>query len=162
MNWPAYISSAAAIILAAVALIDRRRRMKAEHDDEACERAKRMIEGFYLGLMQVDRSGRITAANKAARFITGYNNDLIGRDYRILIPERLRERHEIHWSRYWDDPRQRKMGLLGMKTMLVDRLGIEKRTVQSLSPTEDPYGGAEVTIGIEVVLTEDRRAGDPQ
>lgn len=151
MNWPAYLSSGTALIVAIVSLIDRRRKIVKVHDDEACNRAKRNYEQAYDGKITINRDGLIVEANRQARFITAYNSDLKGKNFRILIPKRFQERHEEHLRRYFDNPHPRAMGAAGMELWMVDKLGNEKRVKQSLTPIEDDYGGIEVTVGIEVV-----------
>lgn len=146
----------AALVVATVAAVGAWRRRKLEKTDAETARAVRAFENFHDGLIVVNRDNIIVAANRQARLITAFA-DLVGRDFRILIPERYRVDHEAHAARYHDSPRTRRMGTSGMALSMVDRYGREKKVRLSLTPMEDEYGGSEVMVGIEVRIP---RAGE--
>jgi PAS domain S-box-containing protein len=126
------------------------RKVRTEHEDVSCQRAKRAIESFHNGMLIVDRDLNIVLANKQARAITGYV-DLVGRSVYELIPDGLRDAHRNHVARYFDDPHTRRMGTSDMQLSLVDRFGRAKPMRLSLTPMENEYGGLEVTVGMEVI-----------
>jgi PAS domain S-box-containing protein len=126
------------------------RKARKRHDDTLCAQAKRTLENFHDGILLVNREGVIIYANKQARFITGYSTELVGRDFRILIPPDLRGQHEGHFQRFWSNPHTRKMGA-GMELTLIDRLGNRLRVDLSLTPQEDEFGGSEAAVGIRVI-----------
>lgn len=151
--WPlivATLSAAGALLGGLAAFWGVSRKIRTDHEDVTCQRAKRVFESFHNGMLVTDRDLNIVQANKQARAITGYV-DLVGRSVYELIPERLRETHRGHVSRYFDDPHTRRMGTSGMQLFLVDRFGREKPMRLSLTPMENEYGGIEVTVGMEVI-----------
>lgn len=144
------LSAIGALIGGAAAYKTVSDKQRDEHDDAACQRAKRVFESFHDGMLVVNRDLTIILANKQARAITGYV-DLVGRSVYELIPERFRDMHKKHVGRFFDDPHTRRMGTAPMQLMLVDRYGREKEMRLSLTPAEDDYGGIEVTVGMSVV-----------
>ena len=63
------------------------------------------------GLIVVDRNGQIVEANLAAERLFGYSDtELFGQPIELLVPERLRERHQKHVRDYFTAPRNRPMG----------------------------------------------------
>ncbi len=62
-------------------------------------------------LLVVDAQGIIQFSNDTARDMFGYSSDeLAGRPMELLIPERLRERHQQHVARFLQAPSNREMG----------------------------------------------------
>jgi two-component system sensor kinase FixL len=62
-------------------------------------------------MLIVDRDGRIVLANPALERLFGWRHDeLIGQAVEMLIPERLRHRHEGQRGDYFSQPRARAMG----------------------------------------------------
>jgi PAS domain S-box-containing protein len=59
----------------------------------------------------VDQAGRIVMVNRQTELMFGYTRgQLLGQTVEMLLPERLRERHEQHRQNFADDPRTRPMG----------------------------------------------------
>lgn len=55
---------------------------------------------------------KILAVNRAAETMFGYHvSELISQPVEILVPEAVRERHQIHRQGYLDQPYHRPMGL---------------------------------------------------
>lgn len=106
------------------------------------------FEGDYEARIIINRSGVILVANRRARLVTAHP-DLIGKNFRILLPERFASVHEGHFRSFVDDPRARPMGF-GRDLFLVDGLGIEKRVELSLNPLEDPDGEMKICVGIVI------------
>lgn len=148
-DWTA-VSSTAALLVALTAVYGIFRKQQIQKIDERVRRIGRWFEIFHDGLIIVNRDNIIVDANRQARLITAYV-DLVGRDFRVLIPERMRLAHENHVAKFHDSPHTRRMGTTGMELSLVDRYGREKRVRLSLTPGEDDYGGAEVMVGMEVI-----------
>ena len=91
------------------------------------------------GLVAVDRSGRIRAANPAIGEILGYQSkELIGRSVDILLPAEFKEQHGQLRETFWKKNKARKMGsgiLFGKHR--------DNSTVPlsiSLAPAETPEG----------------------
>jgi PAS domain S-box-containing protein len=91
------------------------------HDRHLAERQFRVaVEGSPVGVFLTDREGKIVLANAPLEEMFGYGKgELLGRRVEHLIPERYRERHPSHRSRYFADPQPRAMGggreLCGLK-----------------------------------------------
>ncbi len=60
-------------------------------------------------IILVDRSGTITAANRSALLMFGYEN-LVGLRVEALVPTEARSRHESLRTGYAEDPHPRRMG----------------------------------------------------
>lgn len=107
------------------------------------------FEGDYEARIIINLDGTILVANRRARLITAHP-DLVGKNFRILLPKRFSEVHETHFRRFLDDPRARPMGF-GRDLYLLDGRGTEKRVELSLNPLEDPDGESmKICVGIVV------------
>lgn len=63
------------------------------------------------GIMIVDESAHIVMINPSAEKMFGYSpNELIGKDFSVLIPEDLRKKHAQHHLSYFKSPSSRPMG----------------------------------------------------
>jgi PAS domain S-box-containing protein len=59
----------------------------------------------------MDSEGRITRANTQVERYFGYDREeLLGRPVEMLVPERFRQVHPVHWHAYSTQPRVRQMG----------------------------------------------------
>jgi hypothetical protein len=107
------------------------------------------FEGDYEARIIIDLDGTIKNANKRARLITAHP-DLIGKNFRILLPARFAKGHDTHFAGFKNDPRARPMGF-GSDLFMMDGTGTEKKVELSLNPLEDPDGGPmKICIGIVV------------
>lgn len=147
----AALSAIGALVGGVAAFVGVSRRRQTDHEDIVCLRMKRVFETSFEGKIIVNRDMVIVAANRQARAITGYGSELVGRSIYDIIPQRFHEVHRKHVQRYINDPHPRKMGTLAMELWLVDRFNTEKKMLLSLSPSEDSYGGIEITVGFQVV-----------
>ena len=79
---------------------------------EAAEaQARAILEAAGQAILIVDQRGTILSVNRQAETMFGYPRDrLIGTSLEILLPERLRERHDAHRAMYFRDPHIRPMG----------------------------------------------------
>lgn len=153
-DWPATLSAVAALLVASITAYGVFRKRKEEQEGAISQRRFRAFENFHDGLIIVNRDNIIVDANRQARLITAHA-DLVGKDFRVLIPEDRRPAHEVHAERYHDSPRTRRMGTSGMELELLDRYGRIKPVYLSLTPMEDEYGGSEVIVGIEVKVVRE-------
>lgn len=107
------------------------------------------FEGDYEARIIIDQQGVILHANERARLVTAHP-DLIGKNFRILIPPRFADVHEKHFTGFLDDPRSRPMGV-GLDIYMIDGRHTEKRIDLTLRPFEDLEGGSmKICIGINV------------
>jgi len=99
-----------------------------------------LLESAPDAMVIVNSHGHITLANAQAERMFGYRREeLIGQSVRMLIPERLRERHRAHHRTYLRDAKARPMGgnldLYGRR-----KDGTEFPVEISLSPLETEDG----------------------
>lgn len=91
----------------------------------AIERATAYFESTQWGIFSIDRQGLILRSNPKAREMFGYREDeLVGQAIEMLMPERIRSRHERHREDYFAAPRNRPMGV-GMDLVGRRKDGIE-------------------------------------
>ncbi|HWF36074.1 MAG TPA: EAL domain-containing protein [Solirubrobacteraceae bacterium] len=114
-----------------------------------------LLEAAPDAIVIVNSHGHITLANAEAERMFGYRREeLIGQSVRVLIPERVRDRHRVHQRNYLRDAKTRPMGgdleLHGRR-----KDGSEFPVEISLSPLETDEG----TLVSSVIrdITERRR-----
>jgi PAS domain S-box-containing protein len=102
------------------------------------ERNRHEFEALFnnaaIGIITVDRDGKIILVNQFALKQFGYNeNELIGQKIEVLIPQRYKQRHENHRSNFSDhNPHARPMGM-GMDLFGLKKDGTEFPVEVSLS-----------------------------
>jgi PAS domain S-box-containing protein len=75
-------------------------------------RTRAVLETSPLGILMVERDGRILWANGRAEQMFGHERDeLAGQPVEALLPERLRAAHAGHRAGFFTHPRVRPMGL---------------------------------------------------
>lgn len=99
-----------------------------------------LLESAPDAMVIVDRDGDIVIVNAQAESMFGYERkDLIGQNIEILLPGRLRKRHLVHRTGFFETPTLRPMGtnldLLGRR-----KDGSEFPVEISLSPIESESG----------------------
>ena len=104
------------------------------------ERFRSLLESAPDAMVIADRDGRIILVNAQTEKLFGYSRqELLGQPVELLIPERLRRRHQQHRSDFASRPRSRPMGahsqLLGLR-----KDGSEFPTEISLNPLETDEG----------------------
>jgi PAS domain S-box-containing protein len=98
-----------------------------------------VVESAPNGIVMVDTSGRIVLVNSQLEKYFGYRRDeLLGQPIEMLIPERLRGRHEEYRSRFLDEHRARAMGL-GRNLFGLRKDGSEFPVEIGLSPVETDH-----------------------
>ncbi len=104
------------------------------------QKFRALLEAAPDAMVIVNSHGHITLANAQAERMFGYGREeLIGQSVRVLIPERLRERHRVHQRSYLRDAKTRPMGSdLELNGRRKD--GTEFPVEISLSPLETDEG----------------------
>jgi PAS domain S-box-containing protein len=102
--------------------------------------SREFYEASPDAVIVVDQTGRINFANKRVEATFGHNpNDLVGKSYGVLMPERYRDLHAAHLMRFMADPRPRMMGA-GLELHALRKDGSEFLTEISLIPNRAPDG----------------------
>ncbi len=126
--------------------------------------ARRSAEAYFRSLLEsapdpilaVDARGRIALVNSQTERLFGYARaELLGQPLELLVPERMRERHQAHRSRYEGHPSVRPMGR-GLELRARRKDGSEFPAEISLSPVETD-GGVQV-ISVIRDITERKLA----
>jgi len=131
---------------------------------ESCRQEMESVQRKYDRLLQstpdamlfVGRNARIVLANQQVEKLFGYSNEeLVGKDLHVLIPERFRGRHRNNVASYFSDPRTRPMGTR-LQIYGLRKDGAEFPADISLSPLE-AEGGLLVIAAIRDI-TDRKRA----
>jgi len=70
-----------------------------------------LVDGAPDGIALVDEMGKILLVNRRIEALFGYDRmELLGRSVDVLLPERFRQIHRAHRTRYRVEPRTRTMG----------------------------------------------------
>jgi PAS domain S-box-containing protein len=93
-----------------------------------------LVDAAPDGIIMADERGQIMLVNRQTEGLFGYDRaDLLGRSVDDLLPERLRQVHRAHRTRYRAEPRTRSMGA-GLSLFGRRRDGTEFPVEISLSP----------------------------
>src|SRR5262249_32218998 len=102
--------------------------------------ARAILEAAGQAILIVDQRGTILSVNRQAETMFGYPRDrLIGTSLEMLLPERLRERHDAHRAMYFRDPHIRPMGR-GLDLVALRADGTEFSVEISLSYVQTDEG----------------------
>jgi PAS domain S-box-containing protein len=127
----------------AVLLTDITARLIAEQAHVATEaRFRGLLESApdAMVIIKADSSGEIVLVNAQAERLFGYTREeLLGRGIEVLLPARLRDRHEQHRSGYAADPHARPMGA-GLELFGRRKDGSEFPVEVSLGPLQSVEG----------------------
>ena len=98
------------------------------------------MEALHMAVVISDKVGVVVAMNRQAELLFGYpRSELIGQPVEKLMPERLREGHVSHRSKYMDEPRPRGMGTeLNLSILTKDQREIPAEI--TLGPLVEPGG----------------------
>lgn len=111
-----------------------------------------IVEAAPDGIVMIDGDGVIVLVNRQTEELFGYDRgELLGKLVEVLLPERLRQAHDVHRTRYQADPRTRPMGA-GMALVGRRADGTEFAVEISLSPLD--VGGEHRTIAMVRDTTE--------
>jgi len=98
------------------------------------------LESAPDAVVVIDAHGKIVLVNALTERMFGYSRaEMLGQPVEILIPDRLRSRHEVHRNGYFKDMRTRPMGL-GQPLAGKRKDGREFMVEISLSPLSSPHG----------------------
>jgi two-component system, NarL family, sensor histidine kinase DevS len=111
-----------------------------------------IIEAAPDGIVMIDESGTIVLVNRQTEALFGYDRgDLLGQSVERLLPERYRQVHRTHRTRYRVEPRTRPMGV-GLALLGLRSDGTEFPIEISLSPLD--AGGAHRAIAMVRDITD--------
>jgi PAS domain S-box-containing protein len=103
-------------------------------------RYRTLFEAAYDAIFVVNEEGLIVDLNSQAAKMFGYQRDeIVGKNYLILVPENAREEHEKRHSHYITNPTARPMGL-GLNLTGLRKNFSEFAIDVSLSPVSLPEG----------------------
>lgn len=99
-----------------------------------------LVDAAPDAMVMVDMAGRILLVNRQTEELFGYErSELLGRSVEELLPDKLRQVHRAHRTRYGAEPRTRSMGA-SMTLAGRRRDGTEFPVEVSLSPLESASG----------------------
>ncbi len=99
-----------------------------------------LLEGAPDAIIVVDGEGVIRIVNQQTETLFGYSRDeLLGRSIEMLVPDRVRHRHQGHRMAYLAAPERRPMGI-GLQLNGRRRDGSEFPAEISLAPVQTPQG----------------------
>ena len=111
-----------------------------EERRRAEDRFRMLVETAPAAIVIADGNGRIVDLNAQTLAIFGYlREDLLGQSVDILLPEKLRKKHEEHRAGYMNNPHARPMGL-GMDLFARRKDGTEFPVEISLGPLATKEG----------------------
>ncbi|OQY56902.1 MAG: hypothetical protein B6247_02370 [Candidatus Parabeggiatoa sp. nov. 2] len=101
---------------------------------------RQLLESAPDAMVIFNQQGTIVLVNAQTEKLFGYARaNLLGMPVEILIPERYRHQHNLHWNNYFNDPHPRPMGA-GMELYALRQEGCEFPVEISLSPIETAEG----------------------
>jgi protein-histidine pros-kinase len=124
-------------------------RPQGPRDGSAGSPFEQFLEFVPDAIVGIGRDGRIVLVNGHAEQLFGYQRGrLIGKTIETLVPQRFRARHVGHRKAFFQEPRERPMGV-GLELWAVRRDGTEFPVEVSLSHL-DMHGE---TIAVAAVRT---------
>ncbi len=124
-------------------ILERDQQRRAIEELRAAERrTHEMLQTVADPVIIMNETGYIEYANTQALEVFGYRREeMIGQLHSMLVPERLRARHEVHAARFLAHPRAQMMG----RGLTLDLLGVRKDGTEfpievSLAPVSTEKG----------------------
>jgi PAS domain S-box-containing protein len=115
-----------------------------------------LLESAPDAMVITDHYSEIVLLNSQTENLFGYSKaELLGQKIEILIPERFRDKHQMHQAGYFESPKTRPMGA-GLELHGVRKDGTEFPVEISLSPLEIEEGRLVISAIRDV--TERKRA----
>ena len=112
-----------------------------------------IIRNVMDGIITINESGEIQGFNPAAEQIFGYSQqDILGKNVKILMPEPDRSNHDSYINRYLYSGESRILGVRGREVIAVRSNG--EQFPMELSASEMMLGGQRYFIGIVRDITE--------
>lgn len=106
-----------------------------------------LVEAAPDALVMANEGGQILLVNRQTELLFGYDRDeLVGQPIEVLLPERYRQLHRAHRTRYRVEPTVRAMGA-GLQLHGLRKDGAEFPVEISLSPLVAP-GGVRVVAAV--------------
>ena len=116
-----------------------------------------IIHNAMDGIITINEAGEILGFNPAAEQIFGYaQQDVLGRNLNILMPEPVRSEHDSYIDRYVRTGESKIIGVCGREVVAVRKNGEE--FPMELSASEMVLGGQRYFVGIVRDITERKLA----
>lgn len=112
-----------------------------------------IIHNVMDGIITISESGEIHGFNPAAEQIFGYSQqDILGKNVRILMPEPDRSQHDAYINRYLQTGQGKILGVRGREVTAIRKNG--EQFPLEMSVSEMMFGGLRYFIGIVRDITE--------
>lgn len=112
-----------------------------------------IISNVMDGIITIDETGGIHGFNPAAEEIFGYSQqEVLGRNVSMLMPEPERSRHDAYIGRYLQTGQSRVLGVRGREVTAIRKNG--EQFPLEMSVSEMMLGGMRYFIGIVRDITE--------
>jgi diguanylate cyclase (GGDEF)-like protein/PAS domain S-box-containing protein len=116
-----------------------------------------IIRNVMDGIITINEAGEIEGFNPAAEEIFGYSQqEVIGRNMNMLMPEPHRGKHDAYIRRYMQTGQAKILGVRGREVIAIRKNGEE--FPMEISVSEMVLGGLRYFIGIVRDITERKRA----